>query len=135
MPDWLLVFVTVGMIVVLIGLLAAVRTMCSTHVTADYPGGVRFGGVKKPGGRTHYRIATWTANPSDRRPCPFVLHLPGGDLGGNALGDWTATARADELGGPPGLYVTMTHDDAGRAAYISVFMMLPSRPFGRGPSR
>jgi hypothetical protein len=121
------------MIGVLVGLLAAVQTMCSTRVTAVYPGGVRFLGIKKPGGRMHYRIVSWTADPADPRPCPFVLHLPGGDLGGNALGDWSATAKAGELGGPDELSVSMTHDGAGRPAYISVFMMFPSRLFGARP--
>jgi hypothetical protein len=133
MPGWLLAFVTVGLIGVLVALLAAVRTMHSTHVTAIYPGGVQFLGVKKPGGRTHYRIVSWTANRADRRPCPFVLHLPGGDLGGNALGEWSASARAEKLGGPEELSVSMTHDVAGRPAYVSVFMMFPSRLFGVRP--
>lgn len=133
MPGWLSDFVTLGLVGVLVALLAVVRTMCSTHVTAVYPGGVRFLGVKKPGGRTHYRIVAWTADPADPRPCPFVLHLPGGDLGGDALGDWSATARAGDLGGPDELSVSMTHDNAGRPAYISVFMMLPGRLFGARP--
>ena len=133
MSGWLQVFVTVGLTVVLVGLLAAVRTMCSTRVTAVYPGGVRFLGVKKPGGRTHYRIVSWTANPADRRPCPFVLHLPGGDLGGDALGEWSATTRAGKLGGPDELSVSMTHCDSGRPAYVSVFMIFPSRLFGARP--
>ena len=46
---------------------------------------------------------------------------------GNALGEWSATARAEGLGGSEELSVSMTHDDAGRAAYISVGMQFPIR--------
>ena len=133
MPDWLSIFEAAGLIVVLVILLGCVRTMCSTSVTAVYAGGVEFVGGKKPGGRTLYRSVQWVLDPDDPRPCPFVLHLPGGDLGGNALGDWTATAKSAELGSPDELEVWPSHDEAGRLVCVSIRMVPPSRLFGARP--
>ena len=59
-------------------------------------------------------LARWITDPANPRPCPLVIHLPGGDLSGNALCYWTATQRASELGGPDELEIWPYHDEKGR---------------------
>jgi hypothetical protein len=85
MPTWLLVFVAAGVAVILFNLLTALRiVLYSTPVAAIYPGGVELVGVKL-GRRTTYRSVQWLTDPANPDPCPLVIHLPRGDLPGEAL--------------------------------------------------
>jgi hypothetical protein len=42
----------------------------------------------------NFEIARWGRDPNNPRPCPLVLHLPGGDLGEKELSDIAALKRA-----------------------------------------
>jgi REP element-mobilizing transposase RayT len=132
MPTWLSVFVTVGVVIILFNLFRAARTLLfSTPVTAVYPGGVELVGVKL-GRRTTYRIVQWLTDPDRPRPCPLVIHLPGGDLAGDALCDWNATAAAAELGSPDELEIWPFRDESGRVVGVSI-RLVPGALFSPQP--
>jgi hypothetical protein len=134
MPSgWLWTFAVAGGILVLVGLLAALRKIrFADSVSAVYPDGIELAGGQV-GERTTYRVVQWLADPADPRPCPLVVHLPGGDLAGDALGDWDATNAAVELGGPDELEIWPFHDERGRVVGVSVRMVPAGGLFGPRP--
>lgn len=131
LPDWLWIFMAVGGVLVLVGLLAAARQILySTPVISFYPGGIELVGVKL-GRYTIYRSIQWLADPAAPRPCPLVVHLPRGDLAGDSLCDWNATNAALELGGPGELEIWPFRDEGGRVVGVSI-RMVPWMPLGKG---
>jgi hypothetical protein len=77
-------------------------------VVLRYPGGVEIAGHGGPG-RVVFPIVQWMSDPDDPAPCPLVIHLPRGDLGGDALCDWGGPAAAVQMGCPDELDIFLYH--------------------------
>jgi hypothetical protein len=108
-------------------LVALLKARYSTAISASYPGGIELGGANFARGRTTYRIVQWHTDPADPRPCHLVVHLPGGDLGGEALCDWGATAVAHQLGAPEELEVWPMSKD-GKVVGVSIRLIPEGLP-------
>ena len=92
----------------------------------EYPDGVTLAGPVR-GDRAAFVLVQWLSAPGKPAPCPLVVHLPGGDLGGDALCDLGSPQAAAELGAPVDLDVFPFHDGRGGAAGIRVGV-LPGCP-------
>jgi hypothetical protein len=113
MLSWLWPLVVIlGGTFLLINLIAALRRIRSVSVvSANYPGGIEFCGHRARG-RTTFPIVQWLSDPADPRPCPLVVHLPAGDLGGEALCQWDSLGTANKMGCPEELDIFPFHKDA-----------------------
>jgi hypothetical protein len=131
MPPWLWIILalveTIALLLLVRGLWQAMFTKIAL---ARYPGGIELGGVAC-GGQTTYRILQWLADPDDPQPCPLALHLPGGDLTGDALCDLNATVDARKRGAPQELEVFPFHK-FGKIIGISI-RLIPEGPPGVRP--
>jgi hypothetical protein len=109
MQWWLWLLVAAAGLVLLVNLiLAGALLRRGSAVVTEYPAGVTLAGGRRFG-RVSYRIVQWVADPAGPRPCPLVVQLPGGDLGGEALCDFGAPAAALGLGGSPDLVINPIH--------------------------
>jgi hypothetical protein len=121
---WLPLLLTAAALLAVLG--RAVLRGPRGSALAEYPGGVTLAGPVA-GGRATYVLVQWLSDPADSSPCPLVVHLPGGDLGGDALCDWGAPQVAATLGGPEELDLFPFHDERGRIIGIRVGL-LPGGP-------
>jgi hypothetical protein len=120
---WLPLIVTAAMLLIVI-FWTTFRPV-GDSVLATYAGAVELGGSVSRG-RVTYWIVQWVGDPANPQPCPLVIHLPEGDLGGDALCDWGSPATAERLGGPVELDVFPFHKD-GKVVGIRVGL-LPGCP-------
>jgi hypothetical protein len=121
MQQWLLLALFLWATVLLIATAWTFFRPGSNTVLSTYPSGVELAGPVT-GGRLTYRIVQWLRDPSNPRPCPLVLHLPGGDLRGDALCAWSAPAAAEQLGSPVGLDIFLFHN-GGKAVGVRVGLL------------
>jgi hypothetical protein len=126
MTRWLWVPVVLIVVTLLVVIVASLLRRPGGSVVFEYPRGVKLAGwVRGVGFR--YALLQWVSDQAHPVPCPLVLHLPGGDLGGEALCDWGAPQAAAELGAPVELDLFPFHDDRGKIVGIRVGL-LPGCP-------
>ena len=131
MPPWLWITVGLGWTIILMLLVRIVwRALFAQTILTRYPGGIELGGTAY-GGQATYRCLQWLIDPNDPQPCPLALHLPGGDLVGDALCDWNATYEARKLGAPQELEVFPYHQ-YGKIIGVSI-RMIPEGPLWARP--
>ena len=81
MLRWLWLPLIITAVILLIVIVWKTLRPAGDSVLATYPGAVEFGGSVNAG-RATFGIVQWMSDPANPRPCPLVIHLPGGDLGG-----------------------------------------------------
>ncbi len=105
--QWPLVITVAILLIVIVW---TIRRPVGDSVLVTFPDGVELGGSVS-GSQVTFVMVQWTADPVNPEPCPLVMHLPHGDLGGDALCDWSSPAAAERLGGPVELDVFPFHKD------------------------
>jgi hypothetical protein len=126
MQKWLWLVLALGATVAIIAILWAFLRTDTDSVALSYPGGVELAGPIR-GGRGVCPILQWVADPADPKPCPVVLHLPKGDLGGDALCDADGPAAAERLGGPAELDIFPLHKQ-GKVVGVRVSVLPGGSP-------
>jgi hypothetical protein len=126
--SWLWILLALAGVFCLWSILLVLRkAMFTTAVLTRYPGGIELGG-SSCGGQITYRIVQWLDDPAHPQPCPLAVHLPGGDLVGNALCDLNATVRARELGAPSEFEIFPYHQADGKIIGVSLRLIPEGLP-------
>jgi hypothetical protein len=97
-------------------------------VVFAYPNGVELVGRGRPG-ELRFDIVQWLREPGGPTACPLVVHLPGGDLGGEELCRWNAAQAAAELGAGSGFDLFPFHGPTGDVVGLRVGLIPGGRPF------
>lgn len=97
-------------------------------VVFAYPNGVELVGRGRPG-KLRFDIVQWLREPGGPAACPLVVHLPGGDLGGEKLCRWNAAQAAVELGAGSGFDLFPFHGPTGDVVGLRVGLIPGGRPF------
>jgi hypothetical protein len=126
MQNWLWLVLVLGATIAIVTILRAFLRAVTDTVALSYPGGLELAGPVR-GGRVVCPILQWVADPADQKPCPLVLYLPKGDLGGDALCHADALAAAERLGGPAELDIFLFHKQA-KVVGVRVGVLPGGRP-------
>ena len=126
MARWLWLLPLLAVATLLVVIVRAILQPVHDWALAEYPTGVSFGGSVSRS-RATYFIVQWVRDPAKPAPCPVVLHLPRGDLGGDSLCDWNSPQAAAALGSPVDLDLFPFHDSHGKVVGIRVGL-LPGCP-------
>jgi hypothetical protein len=126
MTRWLWLLPLLAVATLLVVITRALLQPLDDWVLVEYPRGVSFGGSVRRN-RVTYVVVQWVRDPANPAPCPLILHLPKGDLGGERLCDWSSPQAAAALGSPVDLDLFPFHNSHGEVVGIRVGL-LPGCP-------